>query len=214
MLLSETVKFWAAPYLNRQPVSGLQPERLYAYLDMLWSRRAVEGAVVEIGCYRGGTAAIAHNFLRRTGYGRRYLCIDTFAGFVESQFAHDERNGLKSRHRSHFSRNSIELVRKLHRRYGCAEIELIQADIATVDDRLLPESIAVSLLDVDLELPIYHGATKLFPRLAPGGIILVDDCPEGYDWVGARQGYQRFVRENALPETYLFGMGIIEKPAH
>ena len=47
------------------------------------------------------------------------------------------------------------------------------------------------------------------PRLAPGGIVLVDDCPPSHSWAGARKGYERFVTEAGLPEEYFMDMGIV-----
>lgn len=211
MIWSFPLKFWLAPILYRNPVPGLQPERLYAYLDTLWQRRDLDGDIVEIGCFRGGTSAIAFKMLERTGYSKRYLCIDTFAGFLADQFSNDRAHGLDEKYEPYFSDNSIQLVAKLLRHYGCDRIELRQGDIVAMDEGDLPERVAVCLLDVDLEIPVYVGLKKVFPRLVEGGIIMVDDCPENYSWVGARIGYQRFIKEQNLPEEYFMGMGLVKQ---
>jgi hypothetical protein len=202
-----------APYLFRYtPPIGLKPERLYAYLDALWQRRKLEGAIVEVGCHLAGTASFAFQMLRRTGYAKRYVCVDTFGGFVPSQFEHDARQrGTASQLRTGFSVNSLGYVRRLLEIYGCPEIELLQADIATVDERLLPEKVIACLVDVDLEEPTYAALVKLYPRLIPGGIALVDDCDTTYDGWKARLGYTTFLRERGLPEQYFLGMGIVRK---
>ena len=82
-----------------------------------------------------------------------------------------------------------------------------KSDIVTMDEAELPERISVCLPDLDLEIPIYAGLKKIYPRLVDGAIILVDDCPENSSWAGARLGYQRFVKESNLPEEYFMGMG-------
>ena len=69
--------------LYRKPFSGLAEDNLYAYLDVLYKKRKVSGAILEVGCSIGGTAAIAYKFLDRLGYHKNYTCIDTFSGFVE-----------------------------------------------------------------------------------------------------------------------------------
>src|ERR687893_2346276 len=92
------------------PVTSLAPERLYWYLHTLWQTRAVEGAVVEIGCWLGGTSALASGFLQRTGHGKRYVAIDTFAGFVPEQF---DRDPAPEGYRSTFNGSSLEMVRAL-----------------------------------------------------------------------------------------------------
>jgi O-methyltransferase len=200
----------AAPALvYRKPTSMLQPERLYAYLDAVWQRREMNGAIVEIGCYVGGTAALAYRMLANTGYQKRYVCVDTFGGFVGSQFNRDIEEGVEPGRRWDFSANSISVVRRLLRRYGCEAVELVQADVVRMDETLLPEEVAVGLIDVDIGGPTYAGLNKLWPRMAERGIILVDDCGEGGDWRGARSGYQRFVAEHDLEEEYFVGMGLV-----
>ncbi len=194
------------------PVIGLQPERLYWYMDALWQRRDLSGAVVEIGCHRGGTAATAFSMLKRTGHLKRYVCIDTFSGFVTSQFDRDQEHGTPSASRRFFTDNSEGIVRRLLNHYGCEEIELIPGDIASIDEALLPEAISVCLLDVDLDVPTYDGLKRVYPRLAEGGMILVDDCPEKTTWAGARPAYRRFCDELDLPVRFEMGMGIVERP--
>lgn len=193
------------------PASSLQPERLYLYLDALWRRREMQGTTLEVGCWVGGTTAIAARMCARTGCRRPYVCIDTFSGFVPSQFEHDRRRhrvpALSARL---FDQNSLPMVRTLLERYGCEGVDLIQGDIATLPEERLPDQIAVALLDVDLEVPVLEGLRRIVPRLAPGGIVLVDDCVVGTSWAGARPGYRRFVQEAGLPEHYENGMGIIE----
>lgn len=82
-----------APVLYRRPPVGLREDKLYVYLDALYHTREVQGASLEIGCYLGGTAAVAHRFLEQVGAHRQYLCIDTFQGFVEEQFETDRADG-------------------------------------------------------------------------------------------------------------------------
>ena len=206
------VRRYAPTKVYPRPVSALAPERLYAYLDAVWHRRELDGAIVEVGCWLGGTAALAHRLLRNTGFEKRYVCIDTFSGFVDEQFAQDVGHGTARQRRLDFSGNSLAIVTRLLRHYGCEQIELVQGDIATVPDERLPAEIAVALVDVDLDVPVYEGLRRVYPRLVPGGVAIVDDCPEGHSWPGARIAYKRFVDEQRLPEQYFLGMGIVESP--
>lgn len=198
-----------APVLLRNPVSGLQPARLYAYLDELRHAHDIDGAVVEIGCNLGGTAALAHRFLEQIGTPRRYVCVDTFSGFVESQFDQDVEAGVPPSARKMFSHNSVRLVRQLLDQYGTSAVELIEGDICTLDPDTLPPKIAVALIDVDLALPIRASLEALSPRMSPGGVIVVDDCPEGSSWAGARPEYLRWVAEHGLGPDIRFGFGRI-----
>jgi hypothetical protein len=196
------------PWLYPQPMPYLKKERLYLYLDTLYKTRTVPGAVVEIGCFHGATAAYAHGFLRGIECPRAYLCVDTFGGFVEQQFAEDVKLGTTASRRQTFSANSKSLVRKLLNHWGCQAIELLQADVVHFDADALPEKIAVALIDVDLVEPTTAALLKIIPRMAPGGVILVDDCDLAH-YKGARMATERV----APKAQFEFGMGIISIPA-
>lgn len=192
-----------------QPSPVLQPERQYLYLDALWRTRHLDGAVVEVGCYRGGTTLTAKRFLERIGSQRPYLAIDTFAGFDAEQFRVDASHGTPQSLEAAFSDNSLEQVRRALDRHGGHGVQLLKGDIVTLPESSLPPTISVALIDVDLEVPVFEGLKRLFPRVQRGGVLLVDDCPEGTVWAGARVGYRRFVQERGLPERYVFGMGVV-----
>lgn len=197
--------------LYRRPPVGLMPERLYAWLDALDRTRDVPGAVVEIGCSVGGTAAVSHQFLHRTGTPRRYVCVDTFSGFVPEQFEADVALGNDPANRHLFDGNSVNLVRWVLRHHDAEAVELVRGDIVRLDPARLPGRIAAALVDVDLAEPVRVALERVWPRLAPGGIVLVDDCPEVCDWQ-ARRGYQAFVHDHDLPESYVFDMGVVTRP--
>ena len=196
-----------------KPFYALEAERLYYYLDALWQRRDIDGCVLEVGCWLGGTAATAHRFLAKTGRSRRYVCIDTFGGFVPEQFQADLVNGTHPGDRKTFQTNSKAMVRKLLDYWGASSVELVQGDIVHMPDADIPSEIVVCLLDVDLELPIHEGLKRIAPKLVPGGIILVDDCTDdNAPFTGARVGYAKYCAETGIPEEYIFGLGVVRAP--
>jgi hypothetical protein len=196
------------PLLYRYPPFALTPERLYLFLHHLIETKDVPGAIVEIGCNLGGTAVIARQMMGRLGIDKPYICIDTFDGFVEEQFATDVALGTPANDQTMFSGNSKELVAKIMKRHRCGEVELLQGDVMQIPDRLLPEECSAVLLDVDLTEPSYVALNRFWPRLTPGGVILVDDCQEPCSWK-ARLGYARFCEENGIEEKYRYGMGLV-----
>ena len=200
-----------APLLYRYPPFTLAPERLYLFLHHLIETRDVPGAVVEIGCNLGGTAIVARKMLRRLDMNKRYICIDTFDGFVDSQFAADTAHGTPARDRTMFSGNSRVLVGKIMDQHGCDNVTLIEGDVTTLPDDDLPDTCSVVLIDVDLTEPTLVSLERFWPRLAKGGVILVDDCAEHSSWK-ARIAYERFCGTNGLPPVYRFGMGVLVKP--
>jgi O-methyltransferase len=202
-----------APFLYRRPVPELPPERLYLLFDAIVQTRSLPGAIVEVGCFQCGTSAWAYRLMRALGLERPYLCVDTFGGFVESQFSHDVAVGTAPSRRTGFRVNSAAFVRGLLERWGVNGIQLLPADIVALPEAQLPDQIAVALLDVDLETPTYAALVKIYPRLAAGGIILVDDCSDDASnpFRGARVGFERFIRERGLPGQFTFGMGTITR---
>jgi predicted O-methyltransferase YrrM len=70
---------------------------------------------------------------------------------------------------------------------------------------------------------VQSGLAKVYDRLTPGGVIVVDDCwvstdrpqleaiAEAYD--GALQAYREFVKTHDLPEDVVeMKLGVIRKP--
>src|SRR5690349_5170159 len=152
------------PLLYRYPPFALTPERLYLFLHHLVETKDVPGAVVEIGCNLGGTAVIAKQMMNRLGIDKPYICIDTFDGFVEEQFAADVALGTPAGDETMFSGNSKELVAKIMKRHRAGDIALVQGDVMQIPDRLLPEQCSLVLLDVDLTEPSYVALNRFWPR--------------------------------------------------
>jgi predicted O-methyltransferase YrrM len=212
-VLTETIRSVVpmSLYLRRRPLEPqLTNGRLGEYLQALRDRRDVPGAILEIGCFRGASTVEACRMLREIGDTRPYICIDTFAGFVEGQFEVDVTHGTPESFRDGFAANPRNVFERTMKHFGFP-VQTVQADICTIADDELPEEISVCLVDVDLAVPIRDGLEKVVPRLAPGGIALVDDCDEATDWRGARVGYQEYVQAHGLPERYTVGgFGVVE----
>ena len=198
------------PILYRYPPSGLAPERLYLMLHHVIQTKDVKGPVVEIGCNLGGTTIFARRMMDRLGIRKAYICIDTFDGFVDKQFATDVALGTPSVDQRMFSGSSRKLVEKILRQHHCEDVKLIQGDITTLPDGAFPEECSLALIDVDLTEPTLASLQRLWPRLSPGGTVLVDDCAEQTSWK-ARLAYSRFCREVNQAEQYQYGMGILTR---
>jgi hypothetical protein len=170
----------------------------------------VPGAVVEVGCASGGTAAHSDRLLRNIGANKPYVAIDTFDGFVPDQFNHDAERGTPESCRRGFAASSLPLVRQIVRQLGAPDVELIRGDIVTLAPERLPQQISAALVDVDLSLPVYAALRKVWPRMSPGGMILVDDC-DPQNGFRARDAFRRFCVEQGLPERYEYGMGVLRQ---
>jgi O-methyltransferase len=201
-------------YLRRHPlIPQLKQARFNLYLETLADYAEADGAILEVGCFRGATTVAACQHLRGMGMpAARYVIVDTFAGFVGEQFDQDVKLGTPESFRGGFAGNPRVLVQRTLRHYGLDEVTIVQGDIVRLGEWRLPDPIKVCLMDVDLALPSEAGLRKVWPRIVPGGIILVDDCEADSDWRGARHGYTRFCADLGLEEGYAAGFGVLHKP--
>ena len=189
------------------------PRQLMFLANCLEQCAEAEGAIVEIGCAYGTTTTFLYEFMVDSGIRKDYYCIDTFSGFTEENIAVETQSrGKKHSYEGEFSDNNPEWFKETLARRHITDIHVVQADICTLPDSELPEKIAFCLLDVDLYQPVKVGREKVFPRLSPGGMIVVDDCwtKSEHMWVkgvanaydGAMQAYKEFVAEKGLAESY------------
>lgn len=198
-------------YLRRRPLTPqLAPARLDDYLAAIRERADLPGAILEVGCFRGATTVIAGQMLRDLGQERRYVCVDTFEGFVPDQFDVDVEHGTPESFGTGFSQNPVMIFERVMRHFRLP-VEAVQADIVEIDPARLPERISVCLMDVDLAVPIREGLAKVRPLMAEGGVMLVDDCDEGTDWRGARVGYEEYMQAAGLEPRYTTsGFGVVD----
>lgn len=198
---------WAAPYTDQETAVALQcrpftmtsgkflilTQRLLQDLD----QKHIEGDVVECGVWRGGHIMAAGLADRSQ---RHYWLFDTFEGMA-SVSEHDYRDGkhatdsMKWRKGGHEGRNWCR-----------AELDDVQSNVFTVlpehcvtfvkgdvcetlSSDALPERIAFLRLDTDFYLSTRAELETLYPRLVPGGYLVVDDYRS---WDGARKAVDEY----------------------
>ena len=73
--------------------------------------------------------------------------------------------------------------------------------------------ISFCLVDVDLTRPVSRALEEVYPRMAPGGIIVVDDCTPGQKYEGVCAAYLDFARRVGAPVDIRYDMlGVIHIP--
>ncbi len=170
--------------------------RLYALV--LNTKQVVEeniaGDIAELGVFRGNSAAILAHYARISG--RKLLLFDTFEGF--------DRRDLVGRDKSRavsFANTSLDVVRDV---VGDEAVQFVQGRF--------PESIPPDLetsrfclvhIDCDLYEPSKAGLEFFYPRLSPGGLMIVHDYANPC-WVGIKDAVDEFCRN--IPERpVIFG---------
>ena len=79
-----------------------------------------------------------------------------------------------------------------------SRVTSIQADVNNFD--FSPYSnISFCLIDVDLTRPVSRALAEVYPRMAPGGVIVVDDCTPDNKYEGAGAAYADFIGRVGAP---------------
>ncbi|WP_263247153.1 TylF/MycF family methyltransferase [Saccharopolyspora rosea] len=148
--------------------------------EMLMSTTA-DGDVVECGCFSGGSSAKLS--IVAAALGRRLTVFDSFQG-LHVVDEHDEQDLHVRRHvgwlepwHSGKYRASLEVVRDNIASRG--EIAVCEFVPGYVEDTLhapeLPERVALAFTDVDTPGAVRTCLTRIWPRIAPGGVYASHD---------------------------------------
>jgi hypothetical protein len=157
----------------------------------------IPGDIVECGVWRGGNMMAAARTLGEQGETTRRLHLfDTFEGMVPPGPRDRYRDGspaigvfdraIAAADNAKWCDAGVEEVQAAMSLTGYPE-ECINYLVGRVEDTLprdAPEQIAILRLDTDWYESTRHELAHLYPRLAPGGVLIIDDY--GY-WQGVRQ---------------------------
>jgi hypothetical protein len=178
------------------------PERLFGLHDAVRyiHAREIPGSIVECGVWRGGSSMMAALTLQALGDTSRDLYLyDTFTG-MSAPTEHDvDINGrlAASRWREGWVAASLEDVQANMRSTGYPEsrVTYVPGMVENTIPGTLPEQIALLRLDTDFYESTAHELQHLYPLLAPGGVLIVDDYG---NWQGARKAVDEYFADEPL----------------
>jgi O-methyltransferase len=192
------------------------PPQLCFLCQSLEETRHLEGSVFEVGCSNGATTVFLNKYMDAQGISKPYYAIDTFSGFVTEDVQYEIANRSKTTdmYSGRFTANKKKWFDATVRQHGITRVQSIEADVNKFDLRSLGP-ISFALLDVDLYRPIKKALPELHEMLAPGGIIVVDDCDAGnVRWDGADQAYKEFMEGTKRPAQIIHRkLGVVRKTA-
>jgi O-methyltransferase len=190
------------------------PSQLQFMCQCIDATREVEGRIAEIGCNDGRTTIYLCMYLFDTKCEKRYVAMDTFAGFAPEDVEFEKiHRGKKVRFEYLFRHNKKKWFDFTMEVSNISRVESIQADVNRYDlTSLAPLSFV--LLDVDLYRPMKKALPELYRALSPGGIMIADDCNPGDRWWdGAYYAYLEFMESLGQPPEIVHGkLGVIRKP--
>jgi len=173
------------------------------------SARDIEGAVAELGVFRGEFAAE----LNRLFPDRELYLFDTFEGFADSDLSIEkEITGWRDIWHPDFTDTSVEDVRaKLSHPEKAHFIKGFFPDSAAMlngDEKYIFVNI-----DPDLYEPTRQGLLYFWPRMERGGVIMIHDY-NSMQFPGAGKAVREFAAENGLmplPLADLHGSAVLIK---
>ncbi len=148
----------------------------------------VPGVFVEVGVYKGDSAAILHQL----DPARPFHLFDTFTGFNAADLL-VETGEAATYTPSHFSDTSIQQVmKKINGNHNVIIHQGYFPDTASG----FSQPIALANLDADLYIPTKAALELFYPSLSPGGVIMVHDY--NTRWPGVMKAVDEFV--TTIPE--------------
>lgn len=186
--------------LQRQEALGFAkwdfgPHDFIGLLQALNIAKDVEGAYVEVGCYRGSSAGAVLRYLGDKAWSRRCYFLDVFEGFDYPEAKASADSAWANTHATEGRDAVAERLQYYTERAPGLAVEVHKNNIISDE---LPESIgqiAVANLDVDLYEAVIAGLRKLAPRIAPGGVLVVEDPGHSPFLIGARLALDEFLDE-------------------
>ena len=201
---------WVAEIIEKvRPFTMTSDERISAlcHAARYVVRSNIPGDVVECGVWRGGsTMAAAMTLLGQHDVARTLHLFDTFEGMpppasIDRQAASGK---LASAVLAESDRSSIfwaqagieEVRRNLESTgYPARCIRYVKGKVEDTIPIEAPSTISLLRLDTDWYESTRHELVHLYPKLAIGGVLIVDDY--GY-WEGARKAVDEYINENRL----------------
>jgi O-methyltransferase len=150
----------------------------------------IAGSLAELGVYKGTTAKLLHTLLPE----RTLWLFDTFEGFDARDLAH-ERSAGESGFR--FDDTSLEAVLRY---IGASErVRACKGRFPeTAASVPADETFALVHLDADLRKPTADALAFFYPRMAPGGFMILHDYGSGA-WLGIVEAVDTFFADK--PES-------------
>jgi hypothetical protein len=188
------------------PYTMTTPPRIYALARAVEyvAVRSIPGAFVECGVWRGGSMmAVALTLLRLGITDRDLHLFDTFSGMTAPTDEDVRRSGESAADllanegadADIWAIASLDDVREavLGLGYPPERIHFVEGPVEETLPNQAPDEIALLRLDTDWYLSTKHELVHLYPRLAYGGVLILDDY--GY-WQGARHAVDEYIAEN------------------
>ncbi|MGC9969666.1 MAG: TylF/MycF/NovP-related O-methyltransferase [Bryobacteraceae bacterium] len=185
-------------------------ERAYAMYKAVEHvvKQEIPGDIVECGVWKGGSWMVAaYTLLLLRDTVRSIYLYDTFAGMKEPTVEDVRFDGTaahplwsqarEDQNRSRWWNYPLEEVRRnlLATGYPADNLVFVEGRVEETIPARVPEQIAALRLDTDWYESTLHELRHLYPRLAVGGVLIIDDY--GW-WTGSRKATEQYFQGNGI----------------
>lgn len=161
----------------------------------------IEGDIAECGVWRGGSMmTVALTLLARGDASRNLYLYDTFEGMSQPTGFDKSFDGVSAEAQMNQENGKwcyagIEDVRRniLSTGYPEDKIHLVKGKVEDTIPQTAPADLSLLRLDTDWYESTKHELNHLFPRLAPEGVLVIDDYGH---WQGARRAVDEYFAES------------------
>lgn len=163
------------------------------------------GDVAQLGVYKGGTAWMIASCFRHTQ--KKFYLFDTFAGLPQSSSSDGHWHSIAEG--NDFSDVLFQEVQKYFSPYQNIKFKkgLFPATAVGLEDARF----SFVYLDADLYQSTKDGLEFFYPRMVPGGVIMLDDFGTP-TWPGIQKAVEEFCNEQGIvPVTTTWWQGMIIK---
>lgn len=194
-----------------QPYTMTSPERVFALCDAVRHvvRNQIPGDLVECGVWRGGSTMAMLKTLSANSCDSRLIWLyDTFEGMSEPGqndvdcYGQTADRLLEQSAENRTAADSVWCEASLDdvrtNVSSCAypqnHLNYIVGKVEQTIPASLPDKIALLRLDTDWFDSTWHELVHLYPRLVPGGILIIDDYGH---WQGCREAVDQYLQQHA-----------------
>jgi hypothetical protein len=199
-----------------RPYSMTSAERLIGTIDAVdyVVDRGIEGALVECGVWRGGSVLAMILRLQRLGVRDRDVYLyDTFEGMTapaEVDTSAFDEPALLTWSRARTAGSTAWGYLFEPETFGLHHVQALLAGTGYPSERIhfiegrvehtlpgtAPAKIALLRLDTDWYESTRHELVHLYPNVAPGGVLIIDDYGH---WDGCRKAVDEYFSSEASP---------------
>jgi len=186
--VSQALPFWDsqnefnALYEQIREYTVVSKNRLFMLCQLLRYANRLDGDIAEVGVYKGGTAKL----IAKTAKNKNIYLFDTFSGIPQITTEIDFHKTKD------FADTSLHSVKTLLR--DCPNVTFYQGIFPDTASAIENKQFSFVYIDVDLYRSVKDCLEFFYPRIARGGVMVIDDY-DSWAWPGVKKAVLEFLTD-------------------